>query len=157
MEKYILPFIKGTEDVFRDFCKSEVKAGRPFFVSRDEFEKIWDISGIIGLSGEANGAVAISLKEKAAFKLAAILTGKEFKSVTTEVTDMLGEIVNIIAGNVKNVFEEKHRIKISIPSIIKGKAHTILWPSERARIICVPFSIFEDQEFCLSVAIKQAK
>ena len=157
MEQYIHPFIEGTEVVFRDLCNTEVKAGRPFFVSKDEFETIWDISGIIGLSGEANGAVAISLKEETAFKLTGILTGREYDRVDTEVTDMLGEVINIIAGNVKEVFEKKHRIKISMPSIIKGKAHTIVWPSERARIICLPFTIFENQEFCLSVAMEQAK
>ncbi|MCL2763942.1 MAG: chemotaxis protein CheX [Treponema sp.] len=157
MEQYIQPFIEGTEEVFRDLCNTEVVAGRAYFVSKDEFETIWDLSGIIGLSGEAHGAVAISLKEEAAFKLTNILTGMEFTSVEREVTDMLGEIVNIITGNVKNVFEKKHRIKISMPSIIKGKAHTIVWPSEKARIICIPFKIFGDQEFCLSVAVEQVK
>ena len=157
MEQYIQPFIDGTESVFRDLCNTEVKAGRPFFVSKDEFETIWDISGIIGLSGDANGAVAISLKEDAAFKLTGVLTGKKYDRVDTEVTDMLGEVINIIAGNVKEVFEKKHRIKISMPSIIKGKAHSIVWPSERARIICIPFTIFDNQEFCLSVAMEQAK
>ena len=157
MEQYIQPFIDGTEEVFRDLCNTEVKAGRSFFVSKDEFETIWDLSGIIGLSGEVNGAVAISLKEITAFKLTGLLTGKEYDRVDTVVTDMLGEVINIIAGNVKEVFEKKHRIKISMPSIIKGKAHTIVWPSERARIICLPFTIFENQEFCLSVAMEQAK
>ena len=157
MEQYIQPFIEGSVSVFRELCNIEVKAGRPFFVSKDEFETIWDISGIIGLSGEANGAVAISLKEDTSFKITGILTGKVYDRVDTEVTDMLGEIINIIAGNVKEVFEKKHRIKISMPSIIKGKAHTIVWPSEKARIICIPFSIFDGQEFCLSVAMEQAK
>jgi len=157
MEEYIQPFIEGTEEVFRDLCNTEIKASRPYFVSKDEFETIWDVSGIIGLSGEANGAVAISIKETTAFKLTSILTGKEYTSVDREVTDMLGEVINIIAGNVKNVFEKKHRVKISIPSIIKGKAHTIVWPSEKARIICIPFTIFNDQELCLSVAVEEAK
>jgi chemotaxis protein CheX len=157
MEQFIQPFIEGSEEVFRDLCKTEIKAGRAFFVSKDEFETIWDISGIIGLSGEAHGAVAISLKEDTAFRLTSILTGKEYSTLDREVTDMLGEIVNIIAGNVKNVFEKKHRMKISMPSIIKGKAHSIVWPSEKARIICIPFTIFENQEFCLSVAMEQSK
>ncbi|MCL2411269.1 MAG: chemotaxis protein CheX [Treponema sp.] len=157
MEQYIQPFVDGSVEVFRDLCNTEINAGRSYFVSKDEFETIWDVSGIIGLSGEANGAVAISLKEDTAFKLTSILTGKEYKSIDSEVTDVLGEIVNIVAGNVKNVFEKKHRIKITMPSIIKGKAHSIVWPSERARIICIPFSIFGDQEFCLSVAMEQSK
>ena len=157
MEQFIQPFIEGTEEVFRDMCNTETVPGRPYFVSKDEFETIWDISGIIGLSGEADGAVAISLKEETAFRLTGILTGKEYTTVDREVTDMLGEIVNIITGNVKNVFEKKHRIKITIPSIIKGKAHSIVWPSDKTRIICIPFTIFDNHEICLSVAIEQAK
>ena len=157
MEQYIQPFIDGSEEVFRDLCNTEVKAGRAFFVSKDEFQTIWDISGIIGLSGEADGAVALSLKETTAIELTKILTGNAHDSIDKFVTDAMGEIINIIAGNVKNVFEKKHRIKISMPSIIKGKAHSIVWPSEKARIICIPFTIFNDHEFCLSVAVEQTK
>jgi len=157
MEKYIQPFVDGCEEVFRELCNTEVKAGRAYFVSKDEFETIWDISGIIGLSGDANGAVTISLKEETAFELTKILTGNEHTSIDRFVTDAMGEIINIIAGNVKNIYEKKHRIKITMPSIIKGKAHSIVWPSEKARIICIPFTIFVDQEFCLSVAVEQSK
>jgi len=157
MEKYIQPFVDGCEEVFRDLCNITVKAGRAYFVSKDEFETIWDISGIIGLSGDANGAVTISLKEETAFELTKILTGDEHTTIDRFVTDAMGEIINIIAGNVKNIYEKKHRIKITMPSIIKGKAHSIVWPSEKARIICIPFTIFENQEFCLSVAVEQSK
>ena len=157
MEQFIQPFIVGSEEVFRDLCNTEIKAGRAFFVTKDEFEANWDISGIIGLSGEANGAVAMSLKEITAFALTKILTGQEHTYLDRDVTDVVGEIVNIIAGNVKNVYEQKHRIKITMPSIIKGKAHSIVWPSDKARIICIPFYIFEDQEFCLSVAVEQSR
>jgi chemotaxis protein CheX len=157
VEQYIQPFVKVCETVFRDFCRTEVKAGRVYFVGKDEFEKNWDISGIIGLSGEAKGAVAVSLKEATAFKVTSILTGTEHTSFDPDVTDAVGEIINIIAGNVKKDFEESLRIKISLPTIVKGKAHSIVWPSEKTRIICIPFSIFSDQEICLSVAVDPAK
>jgi len=157
MEKYIQPFVKVCETVFRDFCQTEVKAGRVFFIGKDEYSSNWDISGIIGLSGEASGAVAISMKDTTAFKITAILTGAEHNHVDSDVTDAVGEIVNIITGNVKKDFEDDLRIKISLPSIVKGKAHTIVWPSEKTRIICIPFSVFSDQEFCLSVAVDPSK
>ena len=157
MEQYIQPFIKVCETVFHDFCKTEVKAGRVFFVAKDEYVASWDISGIIGLSGEASGAVAISLKENTACKVTSILTGEEHSTFDSDVTDAVGEIINIITGNVKKHFEEEMKIKISLPSIIKGKAHSIVWPSEKTRIICIPFAIFENQEFCLSVAVDPSK
>ena len=145
MEQYIQPFIKVCEAVFNDFCQTEIKAGRVFFVAKDEYETNWDISGIIGLSGEASGAVAISLKDLTAFKVTSMLTGSAHSSIDADVTDAVGEIINIIAGNVKKHFEEELRIRISLPTIVKGKAHSIVWPSEKTRIICIPFSIFGDQ------------
>jgi len=157
MEQYIQPFIKVCETVFHDFCQTEVKAGRVFFVSKDEYVSKWDISGIIGLSGEASGAVAISLKDVTAFQVTKMLTGKDHKSFDSDVTDAVGEIINIIAGNVKKNFEEELRIKISLPSIVKGVAHSIVWPSEKTRIICIPFTIFSNQEMCLSIAVDPTK
>ncbi|MCL2792483.1 MAG: chemotaxis protein CheX [Spirochaetaceae bacterium] len=157
MEQYIKPFVSVCEMVFRDFCQTEVTAGRVFFVTKDEYESNWDISGIIGLSGEASGAVAISLKSATAFKITNLLTGSEHNHIDMYVTDAIGEIINIIAGNVKKHFEDDLRIKISLPSIIKGRAHSIVWPSEKTRIICIPFTVFGDQEFCLSIAVDPTK
>ena len=157
MEQYIQPFIKVCEKVFQEFCQTEVKAGRVFFISKDEYVSSWDISGVIGLSGQASGAVAISLKDVTAYKVTEILTGKKYSTLDPDVTDAVGEIINIIAGNVKKEFEDELRIKISLPTIIKGKAHAIVWPSEKTRIICIPFSIFVDQEICLSIAVDPTK
>jgi len=157
VEQYIQPFIKVCESTFQDFCHTEVKAGRVFFISKDEYQSNWDISGIIGLSGGASGAVVISMNDTTAFKVTEMLTGSKHTSIDSDVTDAVGEIVNIIAGNVKKHFEEVLRIKISLPSIVKGKNHTIVWPFEKTRIICIPFAIFSSQEICLSVAVDPSK
>ena len=157
MEQYIQPFIKVSERVFEDFCKTEIKAKKVFFTEKEEYRLDWDISGIIGLSGEVSGAVAISMKDITAFRIAETLMGTKFSSFEKEVTASVGEIVNIISGNVKKDFEEELRIKISLPTIITGKAHKIDWPSEKARIICIPFSVFSDQELYLSVAVDTTK
>jgi chemotaxis protein CheX len=157
MEQYIQPFIKVTESVFKDFCKTDVTPGRVYFVGKDEFQKSWDISGIIGLTGEAKGAVAISLKNITAFSITEILTNEKHDHLDADVTDSTGEIINIIAGNVKKELEESFKITISLPTIVKGPAHSIVWPSEKTRIICIPFNLFKDQEICLSIAIDPSK
>ena len=157
MVEYIQPFIEGCKEVFRDFCNTEIEATRAFFVNVDEFKTEWDISGIIGLSGEVTGAVALSLKEITAYKVTKILTGNEYTSIEKEVIDVVGEIVNIIVGNVKNIFEEKHRISMTMPSIIKGNAHSVVWPTGSARIMCIPFSLFDGERICLFIAVKQSK
>jgi chemotaxis protein CheX len=126
-------------------------------MTRDKQELDWDISGIIGLSGQISGAVSISMKDIVAFKITKNLTGVEHNSFDIDVIDAIGEIINIIAGNIKKDFEESFRTAISLPSIVQGKGHRIIWPSEKIRIICIPFSIFLEQEIFLSIAIEERK
>ena len=42
-------------------------------------------------------------------------------------------------------------------TFIKEKAHSIVWPSEKTRIDCISFSVFDNQVVCLSVAAELTK
>lgn len=153
MEKYIQPFIDVCETVFRDFVGTELIAEHPHFVDKNDPHD-WDVSAIIGLTGEARGAVVISMKKELSLKITGVLTGSEHTDLDDEVVDAIGEIVNIIAGNAKRGLEESFRLVISLPTIVRGKGHTIMWPNDQARIICIPFTIFGSDSFSLSVAIE---
>jgi chemotaxis protein CheX len=155
MERYIKPFIKVCTDVFKEMFHYKLEAGYPFFVTGDE-SKDWDISGVIGISGEAKGAVTMSMKTELAVLITSKLTGTQHDYLDDEVVDTLGEMVNIIAGNVKKELEEYFNLTISLPSIIKGKGHAILWSSQRARIMCIPFKV-ESHSFHLLVALAPEK
>jgi chemotaxis protein CheX len=156
MEQYIQPFIDVTKSTFKDFVGAEVSVGRPFFSQKDAPNE-WDISGIIGLSGEARGAVVIGMKSALAIRLTDMLTDTSHSAIDDEVVDAIGEIVNIISGNAKKGLEEAFRLVISLPPIVKGPGHEIKWPQEQARIICIPFTIFDSESFSLSVAIESLK
>jgi len=156
MEQYIQPFIDVTKSTFKDFVGTDLSVGRPFFLQKDTPNE-WDISGVIGLSGEARGAVVIGMKTALAIKLTDMLTNSKHSSIDDEVVDAVGEIVNIIAGNAKKGLEEAFRLVISLPSIIEGKGHSVKWPQDQARIICIPFTIFDKETFTLSVAIESLK
>ena len=156
MKQYIQPFIKVCKNVFHEFLGVDLEAKLPYFLEKDETTE-WDVSGIIGLTGEARGAVVISMKTELAEKLTSTLTGTEHTGLDTDVVDAVGEIVNIIAGNVKQELEEAFRLVISLPTIVKGKEHSIKWPDSHARIICIPFTIGEKDSFTLSVALEAVK
>lgn len=153
MEKYIKPFIEVCENVFQEFIGEALVVEHPHFVDRNDVHN-WDISAIIGLTGEARGAVVISMGQDLALKLTGLLTGSEHKEMDDEVVDAIGEIINIIAGNAKRGLEESFRLVISLPTIVRGAGHEIMWPNDLARIICIPFKIFGSESFCLSVAIE---
>ena len=156
MEQYIQPFIEVSKSTFKDFVGAELTAGRPYFQEKGSPNE-WDISGVIGLSGEARGAVVIGMKSALAIKLTDMLTGSKHSKMDDEVVDAIGEIVNIISGNAKKGLEETFRLIISLPTIIRGPGHQIKWPHDQARIICIPFTIFESETFTLSVAIESLK
>jgi chemotaxis protein CheX len=152
MEQFIQPFIDVCTSVFKDFIKCDLIPERAYFEKREDFLN-WDISGLIALTGEAKGIVAISMKTQTALEITRILTGKTHTYLDDDVIDMIGEVVNIISGNVKKNLEDTFKLTISLPYIIKGKAHLVAIPIERSRLLCIPFRIFTDQALCLSVAI----
>jgi len=142
--------------VFKEFVNLDLEAKLPYFMDKDSVTE-WDISAVIGLTGEARGAVVISMKDDLAFKLTEILTGKAHQVQYADVVDAVGEIINIIAGNVKQELEEAFRLVISLPTIVKGKEHSINWPEGQARVICIPFTLSEADSFTLSVALEAVK
>jgi chemotaxis protein CheX len=153
LTRYIKPFVDVTLNTFKEFVGIELDPRNPHFLDTEkEFE--WDISSVIGLSGAVRGAVIISMLNNLAMKLTDLLTGTVHEEIDADVVDAVGEIVNIIAGNVKPKVPNGDRIVISIPTIIKGKEHSIEWPSKHDRILCIPFRVFENDIFHLMVAIE---
>jgi len=100
LKEYIQPIVKICQKVFKELIGFEAEAKMPYFMGKDETGE-WDISGIIGLTGEARGAVVISMKQELAKKLTTILTDVVHTKLDDDVIDAVGELVNIIAGNVK--------------------------------------------------------
>ncbi|MDR1389818.1 MAG: chemotaxis protein CheX [Treponema sp.] len=151
MEQYIQPFVRVATAVFRDMVKCDIVPDRAYFIKKDAFLS-WDISGIIALTGEVKGLVAISMKTPTALKITTILT-KETTPTASDIQDAVGELVNIIAGNAKSELEEMFRIVISLPTVVRGKAHMIVIPDERTRLLCIPFNIFDGEFINLSISI----
>ena len=156
MKQYIQPFIKTCTSVFHEFVNLNPEAKMPYFLEKDAAAE-WDISAVIGLTGEARGAVVISMKDELAIKITGILTGRVHSVLYDEVVDAVGELINIIAGNVKQELEDAFRLVISLPTIVTGKGHTIAWPEGQARVICIPFTISDKDSFVLSVALEAVK
>ena len=153
LQNYVEPFVEVTVNTFKEFVGIDVSPRHPHFLDPEKtFE--WDISAVIGLSGVVKGAVIVSMKTELAIKLTDILAGEGHNSIDADVVDAIGEINNIIAGNIKPKVPNGDRIVISIPTIIKGKEHSIAWPSKQTRILCIPHKAFDNDIFHLMVAIE---
>jgi chemotaxis protein CheX len=155
MEQYIQPFAEVCTCVFKDFVGMEIAATTHYFSK--EVPDRWDISALISLSGQAQGVIAISMKQAPALQLTSILTGASHTTLDEDVMDALGEIVNIIAGRAKQRLEDTFKLIISLPAIILGMKHKVKWPIHQSQLLCIPFTIFEHDSFVLSIAIQEVK
>lgn len=136
--KYIQPFINATIKVFKEFLSVEIKPGQPFLFNHNENKYSYDISGIIGIGGHTLGIVVVSFPKMVALDLASRITGDTIKIFDDTVIDLVGEIVNIIAGNAKQGLEQ-YELVISLPSIVKGVNHQIAGVSG-VPMIGIPFA-----------------
>jgi len=136
--KYIQPFVNATVKVFKEFLGVDINPGQPFLFNHNENKYSYDISGIIGIGGHTLGIVVVSFPKMVALDLASRITGETIKIFDDTVIDLVGEIVNIIAGNAKQGLEQ-YQLVISLPSIVKGVNHQITGVSG-VPMIGIPFS-----------------
>ena len=147
--KYVNPFITATIHLFDTMLKMHVVPGKP--VLKQEPYPSFDVSGIIGLSGSAQGSIVISFPKVMALKVVSALLGTELKVVGPEMTDGIGELANIIAGNAKQNLEGLN-LSISLPNVILGKDHVVASQSGTPAII-VPFTC-NMGSFAMEVSLK---
>jgi chemotaxis protein CheX len=146
---YVNPFIISTINTFDMMVKSKPVAGKPA-VKTEPFPS-YDVSGIIGLSGDAQGCIAISFPKVVALRIVSIMLETEVKVVGNELTDGIGELANIIAGSAKQHLEGLN-LTISLPNVVIGKDH-ILGAQKGVPTIVVPFTC-SIGKFSMEVALR---
>ena len=139
--KFINPFLEGTISVLKTMAFVEPRAGKPY-LKEDSLAK-GDISGIIGLTGSATGSLALSFSEAAILKIVSNMLGENFKTMSADIKDAVGEITNMISGVArKNLEVEGFYIQAAIPTVVTGKDHTITHVMGGPSLI-IPFEINE--------------
>jgi chemotaxis protein CheX len=133
--EYINPFIRSLDNAFRTMLGCEVRRGA--ISIKNGASPNYDISGVIGLSGQAIGTVVLSLSENVARNAAATMLMTEITEINADVVDAVGELANVVAGAAKAELEQ-YQLSASLPSVITGRDHIVRFPSN-VTPICVPF------------------
>ena len=123
--RYINPFLTAIQNIFDTMIGIDMLVGQPGL--KTDREPAYEVSSIIGLTGDVKGCVVVNLSEKTALKFASALLGDEITELDDDCTDAIGEIANMIAGNAKTEFPEG-TTSISVPSVVTGK-HKVTYPS----------------------------
>ncbi|MGE4317695.1 MAG: chemotaxis protein CheX [Deferribacterales bacterium] len=150
--EYINPFITATSEVFRTMLSIDPVRGQLYVKSSEKLP--YDISGIIGMAGEASGFVIISMTETLALRVVEKFIGEKKDKIDEDVMDAVGEILNMIAGGAKQVFSRTGiRFKISIPNVVAGKDH-VVGKQKNVKCLGMTFKV-DDEVFVIEVALKE--
>lgn len=134
--EHINPFLQATVEVFSTMLGSELSRGELSLNAR--FHPEHDISGVIGLSGDATGTVIVSVDTDVALSAARAMLGEKPTEVNADVIDAVGELTNMIAGKSKSLLEHLD-LTLALPTVITGKGHQISFASG-ARTLCIPYT-----------------
>jgi chemotaxis protein CheX len=135
--KLINPFLAAAMHVLTTMAQVDAKPGKPFLKKDDV--AIGDVSAIIGITGAAQGSMALIFTEQCIKDIASNLLGVPFTELNHEVRDAVGELTNMICGDARRrLAEDGFVLQAGIPTIVGGTGHTIRHIASGPRL-AVPF------------------
>lgn len=145
---YVPHFKASIRAVFDSMIQMELVIGES---SSGGPSRTYDVSGIIGFSGDVAGTVAIRLGEGVALAIVRKFAGIDCEMESPDFLDAVGEIVNMIAGAAKAKFEGRN-VSISTPSVVVGSGHRVACPA-KTTCVSIPCRL-SCGEFSVDVAIR---
>jgi chemotaxis protein CheX len=145
---YVQAFTQSVRVVFETMVRMPVAFGDP---SSCRLASRYDISGVIGLSGDVVGMVAMRMSERVATAVVERFAGVRHELDSPDFLDAIGELANLVVGSAKAKFEGKS-VSISTPSVVLGSGHRI---ARRANTPCLTLPcLLECGEFSIDIAIR---
>ena len=129
--------IASTIEIFTDMVMMEIAvAGEPL----SELTKLKNaITGMVGLAGVRKGVLAVHLPKQVALDVTGNFLGMEIQDINADVQDAIGEIANMLAGNLKTILSDRGKdIHLSMPSTIYGDEYSFTSQADVDQII-LPF------------------
>ncbi len=130
--------IESAKEIFSTMVMMEIEVVDQ---ANNEVKTLVDsISGVIGLAGTHKGVLAIHLPNHVAKAITGSFLGMEVTEMGEDVEDAVGELANMLGGNVKTILSEKGRdIELSMPSTISGHEYNFQ-PTKEVERFLINFS-----------------
>lgn len=116
---------------------------------------VGDISGIIGMvQQQLEGTLMLCMTNEIVRDMLPQVLGKSVPITHEMAVDAVGELTNMIFGQVKNELNQReHQIKLGIPCVVTGKGHFVC-QFHRGKYMIVPFHL-DGQLFQVYVALHE--
>jgi chemotaxis protein CheX len=148
----INPFINATLNVLETMAFIKVTPGKPY-VKKDNVA-VGDVTGVLGLTGIANGTISVSFEEHCILTIVSNMFGETMERLNDDISDAVGELTNMISGQARRELEQMGKVfKAAIPSVVTGKNHSIRHYSDGPKI-AIPFNT-DGGDFTIEVCFER--
>ncbi len=129
---------EATKDVFSTMIMMELKSEPP--IEGKGGSILSNISSMIGLGGQVRGMLGIHCPEQVAKAITSSFLGMDVEELDEDVKDAIGELANMVAGNLKVFFADQGiDAVLAIPTSVIGKAYRTSGIAGATRILA-PFT-----------------
>lgn len=119
-QKWVPLLEMATREVFELMLSSQLTAS----TATDECRM--NVTAMVGLAGQLCGVITVRCDDKAAVLMASKMLGLPVDKVGQEISDALGEVCNMVAGNFKNKISGlAEGCMLSPPSVITGSDYNL--------------------------------
>lgn len=146
--EFINPFLLAAVKVLETMTFTEARPRKPYL--KQDKEPKGDVTGIIGISGQAEGSLAITFSHDCICHLVANMFGEQVDTINQDVEDAVGELTNMISGDARRQLAESGLpLQAGIPQVFSGPGHKV---EHSGPAIAVPFET-PGGEFTIEVCI----
>ena len=135
--------VEITKGVFSTMVMLDVVAEPPLTEPVVSFHET--LTSMVGLAGIYSGILAVHCPKSFALQITSNMLGMEVTDIDDDVNDAMGEIANMIGGDIKHIFSPKGAdINLSIPTAIYGSDY-MLESMSSAESLVMPFECSGDR------------
>lgn len=114
----------ATTDVFSTMLAVDLVVGEPVVGAGGEVAS--NITAMLGLGGDIRGMLAVHCPAAVAMAITGGFLGMDVDSLDEDVKDAIGEIANMVAGNLKNAFAGYGiKLELAIPTSVVGASYRV--------------------------------
>lgn len=143
------PFLQATQHVFQLMLDLNDVHAEPL---REAIQDLDTLEVSIGVTGDLTGQVVYSFPYETCLNMVNIMSGMEISEVDEFVTSAIGEIANIISGNVMTLLtDENVSCDILPPKLLNGEVDKNNYALDTVSCIVTPLG-----NICLDIMLNPA-
>ena len=138
--------------VFKSMFAMEVNSNG--FERKSELQAGKEVLSIIGIRGEWKGSFMLVCNPDSACRLVSTMLGADIPTLNNEVLDGIGELANIMMGNLKDALEEGSKDVVMTPPTVVHGDNMIVRARAKQEWLVVPFTTYHSQ-FEIRMVLKE--